>query len=173
MLDLAILAIFPGVMVFAAISDMLTMKIPNLASLLLVVAFFIMAMAMGMQWSAIGWHTLAGVLTLVVCFMFFNAGWIGGGDAKLAAATALWFGFGHLMDYLIYASIAGGALTVLILQFRQWPLPAAVRSHTWIQRLHDKGGDIPYGIALAAGALMIYPHTEWIRAVDLGHFLAG
>jgi len=62
---------------------------------------------------------------------------------------------------------------VLILQFRQWPLPALVRSQTWLQRLHDKGGDIPYGIALAAGALMIYPHTEWMKVVDLGHFIVG
>ena len=50
-------------------------------------------------------------------------GWIGGGDAKVAAAAALWFGFAHLLNYLVYASLFGGALTLLLLQFRQWPLP--------------------------------------------------
>jgi prepilin peptidase CpaA len=165
MLDLAILAIFPGVMVFAAISDMLTMKIPNLASLLLVIAFFIMAMTMGMQWSAIGWHTLAGILTLVVCFMFFNAGWIGGGDAKLAAATSLWLGFGLLPSYGVFASVFGGALTLAILQLRRMTIQGASFSTPWIARLAEKNGGIPYGIALAAAGLTIYPDTAiWIAA---------
>ena len=58
-----------------------------------------------------------------VAFACFTMGWIGGGDAKVAAAAALWFGFGHLLNYLVYASLFGGALTLLLLQFRQWPLP--------------------------------------------------
>ena len=41
-------------------------------------------------------------------------GWIGGGDAKLAAVTVLWLGLGHLADYLVYASLLGGALTIAI-----------------------------------------------------------
>ena len=44
---------------------------------------------------------------LAVTFVFFARGWIGGGDAKLAAATALWLGFDYLMPYLLYASIFG------------------------------------------------------------------
>ena len=60
---------------------------------------------------------------LVIAFGCFAMGWVGGGDAKVAAAAALWFGFGHLLNYLLYASLFGGALTLLLLQFRQWPLP--------------------------------------------------
>ena len=70
----------------------------------------------------------AAALVLVVAFGFFTQGWIGGGDAKLAAATALWFGFDHLLDYLIYASLFGGVLTLLLLQFRMLPLPACWRA---------------------------------------------
>ena len=54
-------------------------------------------------------------------------GWIGGGDAKLAAATALWFGFDFLLDYLVYASLFGGVLTLVLIQFRRLPLPGAAR----------------------------------------------
>jgi prepilin peptidase CpaA len=97
-------------------------------------------------------------------------GWVGGGDAKVAAAAALWFGFGHLLNYLLYASLFGGALTLLLLQFRQWPLPYPFAGQTWLLRLHAKESGIPYGIALAIGALMIYPETDWIKAVDLAHF---
>ena len=64
----------------------------------------------------------------------------------------------------------GGALTLLLLQFRQWPLPYAFAGQTWLLRLHAKESGIPYGIALAIGALMIYPETDWIKAVDLAHF---
>ena len=72
-------------------------------------------------------HAGAAAIVLVVAFGFFARGWIGGGDAKLAAATALWFGFDHLLDYLFYASLIGGALTLLLIQFRLRPLPRAPR----------------------------------------------
>ena len=109
---------------------------------------------------------------LVIAFGCFAMGWVGGGDAKVAAAAALWFGFGHLLNYLLYASLFGGALTLLLLQFRQWPLPYQLAGQPWLLKLHAKETGIPYGIALAIGALMIYPETEWIKAVDLAHFAA-
>jgi prepilin peptidase CpaA len=96
-------------------------------------------------------------------------GWVGGGDAKVTAAAALWFGFDHLLNYLLYASLFGGALTILLLEFRQWPLPYALSGQAWLLRLHARETGIPYGIALAIGALMIYPETEWMRAVNPAH----
>ena len=87
------------------------------------------------------------------CLSFSRCGWIGGGDAKLAAATVLWLGFAHLADYLLYASLLGGALTVLIIQFRAVPLPKAFVGREWAERLHRRDGGVPYGIALAAAAL--------------------
>jgi prepilin peptidase CpaA len=106
-------------------------------------------------------------VVLVVAFGFFSQGWIGGGDAKLAAATALWFGFDHLLDYMIYASLFGGALTLVLLQFRKLPLPAVMARQKWILRLHEAGGGVPYGIALAAAALMVYPKTGWMPHIGL------
>jgi prepilin peptidase CpaA len=73
-----------------------------------------------------------------------------------------------LLNYLIYASLFGGALTLLLLQFRQWPLPAPLTSQSWLLKLHARESGIPYGIALALGALMIYPDTDWMKAIDLG-----
>ena len=68
-------------------------------------------------------HVGAAATVLAVTFVFFARGWIGGGDAKLAAATALWLGFDHLMAYLLYASIFGGVLTLAMIRFRLMPLP--------------------------------------------------
>jgi prepilin peptidase CpaA len=169
-LDIARLMLFPALMAFAAASDLFTMTISNRVSLALVAGFLVLALLSGMGLYDMLSHVGAGAAVLAVSFACFAMGWVGGGDAKIAAGAALWFGFGHLMDYLLYASLFGGALTLLLLQFRQWPLPYALAGQTWLLRLHAKESGIPYGIALAIGALMIYPETEWIKAVDLAHF---
>jgi prepilin peptidase CpaA len=169
-LDIARLLLFPALMAFAAASDLFTMTISNRVSLALAAGFLALALASGMGPYDILSHLGAGATVLAVAFGCFAMGWVGGGDAKVAAAAALWFGFGHLLNYLVYASIFGGALTLLLLQFRQWPLPYPFAGQAWLLKLHAKESGIPYGIALAIGALMIYPETEWIRAVDLSHF---
>jgi prepilin peptidase CpaA len=170
-LDIARLLLFPALMAFAAASDLFTMTISNRVSLALAAGFLALALLSGMGLHDILSHVGAGATVLAVAFACFAMGWVGGGDAKVAAAAALWFGFGHLLNYLVYASLFGGALTLLLLQFRQWPLPYPFAGQVWLLRLHAKESGIPYGIALAIGALMIYPETEWIKAVDLTHFV--
>ena len=61
-------------------------------------------------------------------------------------------------------SLAWGVLTVALLQFRRWPLPAPLARQTWIQRVHEQTEGVPYGIALAAAALVIYPQSGWMTA---------
>jgi prepilin peptidase CpaA len=168
-LDIARLTLFPALMAFAAASDLFTMTISNRVSLALAAGFLALALLTGMGLHDILTHFGAGAAVLVVAFACFAMGWIGGGDAKLAAGAALWFGFGHLLNYLLYASLFGGALTLLLLQFRRWPLPYQFAGQDWVLKLHARDSGIPYGIALAIGALMIYPETDWIRAIDLTH----
>ncbi len=172
-LDLARLFLFPGLMAYAAVSDLLTMTISNRISMLLIAGFAFVAFFGGMTPTAALLHLGAGGIVLVVAFACFAFGWIGGGDAKLAACAGLWFGFDHLLQYLVYASLFGGALTLLLLQFRQWPLPAALGRQDWLMRLHHKETGIPYGVALALGALLVYPETDWIKAVDLSRLASG
>jgi len=169
MIDLARLLLFPALMAFVAASDLLTMTISNRVSLALIAGFLVLALLCGMGLHDILLHIGAGAAVLVVAFACFAMGWVGGGDAKVAAGVALWLGFDHLLDYLVYASLFGGALTLLLLYIRQWPLPAPLTGQAWLLRLHDRQSGIPYGIALAIGALMVYPETEWIKAVDLTH----
>lgn len=161
------LTLFPAMMAFAASSDLFTMTIANRVSLILIGGFGLLAIMTGMSATDALLHVGAGASVLVVAFAMFSFGWIGGGDAKLAAATALWFGFNHLFDYLIYSSILGGALTLLLIQFRMFPLPHVLAGRDWIERLHRRGGGIPYGIALAAAALLVYPHTEWMTKLGI------
>ena len=168
-LDIARLMLFPALIAFAAASDLFTMTISNRVSLGLLAGFLVLAPLGGMGLHDMMLHLGAGATVLAVAFGCFAMGWIGGGDAKVAAGVALWFGFDHLLDWLVYASLFGGALTILMLMFRQWPLPYPLAGQAWLSKLHDKQSGVPYGIALAIGALMIYPETEWIRAVDLTH----
>ena len=165
--DIIRLLLFPALMAFAASSDLLTMTISNRLSLALTGSFFLLTLVTGMSWPAIGMHLAAAALVLVFSFGFFSQGWIGGGDAKLVAATALWFGFDFLLDYLVYASLFGGALTLILIQFRKLPLPGPLARQPWILRLHETGGGIPYGIALAAAALTVYPKTGWMPAIGI------
>ena len=161
--DAVRLLVFPALMAFAASSDLFTMTISNRVTLALIGGFVAMAIMSGMSPSDVLSHTGAAATVLAVTFLFFARGWIGGGDAKLAAATALWFGFDHLVVYLLYASIFGGVLTLAMIRFRLMPLPQALAEQDWVKRLHRLDGGVPYGIALAAAALLIYPNTAWMQ----------
>jgi prepilin peptidase CpaA len=158
-LSLPLVALFPLLMAFAASSDLLTMRISNRLVLATVLAFFVVALVAGLPLDVIGMHMACAALVLVVGFAFFAFGWIGGGDAKLAAATTLWLGFGMMLPYVVMASLLGGALTMGILAARRWPLPERLQKIVWLDRLHDKKTGVPYGIALAAAGLLLYSET--------------
>jgi prepilin peptidase CpaA len=161
------LVFFPAAMAYAAASDLFTMTISNRLCLVLFAGFLACAALVGMDIERLGMHVAAGALVLVACFGMFAAGWIGGGDAKLAAVTALWFGFDQLLPYLGLAGAFGGVLTFAILTFRSSPLPEFA-GWPWLQRLHSAKEGVPYGIALAFSALLVLPHTFLWRAAILG-----
>ena len=167
MLELAALVFFPALMAYAAVSDLLTMTISNRVSIALVAGFLAMAYGSGMPLTVIlSDHIACGAAVLVLTFALFAFGWIGGGDAKLAAATAVWLGWPNLFDYGLQASVLGAVLTVGILYLRKYRLPPGLRARKWLARLHAAGNGVPYGIALAVAGLAIYPETAVWAAVS-------
>lgn len=150
---------FPLAMALAATSDLLTMRISNKLVLLLVAGFFVIAIAVNLPLQQFAMHITASLLVLAVGFTLFALRWIGGGDAKLAAATTLWLGFGLTLPYLVYAALLGGLLTLLILALRRFPLTPFLARYRWLERLHNPKSGVPYGIALAAAGLMIYSNS--------------
>ena len=102
----------------------------------------------------------AGVF--VVTFTFFALGWIGGGDAKLAAVTALWFQPEQALFYFTYAAFLGGLLTLGLLQLRTSVLPMALYRVPWIAQLQNAKTGVPYGAAMAPAALIVFPETAWV-----------
>ncbi|ATQ70452.1 MULTISPECIES: A24 family peptidase [Methylosinus] len=159
MIEAVALVLFPTLMVFAAFTDLLTMTIPNRVSIALVVIFAALAAYTQMPLAIALSHASCGMVMLIVTFAMFQLGWIGGGDAKLASATALWLGWDHLLDYGLAASLIGGALTLVILELRRRE-PRAVADSPRFAHLCDSMAGVPYGIALAIGGLLIYPQSR-------------
>ena len=150
---------FPFAMALAASSDLLTMRISNKLVLLLVAGFFVVAIAINLPLQQLAMHVLCAMAVLVVGFIFFAMRWIGGGDAKLAAATTLWLGFGLTPTFVIYAGVLGGALTLMILALRGLPLTPFIARYVWLERLHDRKAGVPYGIALAIAGMLVYSNS--------------
>ena len=154
-------AVFPVVVTVAACYDLLTMQIPNRFPAALAIAFLALALLSGLPLPAIGLHVLTGLGLLLATFALFAFGYLGGGDAKLASAIALWLGIEQALPFLILTALFGGALSLVILGFRSVPLPGFLLGWTPAKRLHEKGAGIPYGVAIAAAAMMIFPDTPW------------
>ena len=167
MAELLVVILLPLLLVASAGWDLASFTIPNFLNLAVVGAFLLFAAVAGLSLPLIGWHLLAGLLGLALGFTMFALSWIGGGDAKLIAGVALWLGFSDLMAYALVASVCGGALTIMIMLLRQYPLPALLARQTWFARLHDARSGIPYGVALAAGAFFLLPSSEIFRLAAL------
>lgn len=164
----ATIVFFPAGLALAASMDLLTMTIPNRVCAGLAIGYFVLAFALGVPFGAILVNLSCAAAVLAAMFALFAFGVIGGGDAKLAAAISLWLGWGAMLDYGVTAAIYGGALTLAILLARKIVLPVWLSRHEWIARLHDSKSGVPYGIALAAAGMMLYPHTQiWRAAVSL------
>lgn len=155
----AALAVFVGAVTYAAVRDLTTYTIPNRVSLALIAGFAVFAPVSGLDAGTLGLHLAAGAAVLAVTFTMFALGWIGGGDAKLAACVGLWMGWSSVLEYVLVATLVGGVFTLVLLSARQLPLPAVMVRIGWVSRLHDRASGVPYGVALAAGALIVLPHA--------------
>lgn len=164
MLDYPVLIIFPLAMAYAAAMDLFTMTIPNRVSLALVAGFLCTAILAGMPLIDIAKHAGVGLAVLAVAILMFSQGWVGGGDAKLLAAAALWFGVNQIVDYIFMVAMFGGLLSLFFMSFRSFIPPVMIAGRDWAERLHDKKSGIPYGVALAAAGLWLYPDSDVFRA---------
>lgn len=161
----ALLLLFPALVIVGALRDLTSYIIPNWVSGLLILGFAPAALALGLPLSTMGFNLAIGVAALLVGMGMFALNWIGGGDAKLFAACALWLGWPASMDYLLVTGLAGGALTLGLLSLRS-PLlrPYVLAGPAWVHRLAEPKGDLPYGVAIAVGALVAFPGSALMRA---------
>jgi prepilin peptidase CpaA len=165
LLHLSILAFFPVLMALSASMDLLTFTIPNRLCAVLARGYLVFAVLLGVSAADILLNISCALAILVIAFVMFNFGWIGGGDAKLAAATAAWLGWTAILNYGLAAALFGGILTLILLSARAAPLPAVFGRVEWLARLHNVKTGVPYGIALAAAGLLQYPNSSIWAAI--------
>jgi prepilin peptidase CpaA len=155
---------FVAAIIWAGLMDLVTMRIRNELVLFLLAAYAALAPLAGFGVSDIAWAAAVAAGVLAASFTCFALGWIGGGDAKLAAVVALWLGADLVLPYLLYTTVFGALLTLAILQFRTMVLPPQCISVGWINRLHAPTCGVPYGVAIASAALVVFLQTPWIEA---------
>ena len=166
MIESVLLLTFPMAMAFAAANDLFTMKIPNKISLALIAAFVLAALYVRLPVETALMHVAIGAAALAAGFVMFSLRLLGGGDAKLMAAGALWMGPDHALLYIAYVTIFGGLLSGAILAYRKFVPASAAALPSWAMKLHVQGTGIPYGMAIAASGLVMYPSTIWYHALQ-------
>lgn len=160
------LFIFPALVIIAGVHDLTTMKIPNWISVVLFAAFFPTALLVGLPVKDILLSLGLATGVLVVGFVMFALRVIGGGDAKLLAAASLWVGVSSVLYFFLYVALAGGAMSIMLIVSRKWfsYLPIG-RIPNWVSRLMEPKGDIPYGVAIAVAAALVFPSTILVTRV--------
>ena len=162
-LQTLLLLIFPVLVIGAALRDATSYTIPNWISLALAGAFPVAALALGLPLSAFAVSLGVGAAALVAGMAMFALRWIGGGDAKLFAAAALWLGLEPSLTYLAVTGVAGGALAVSLLGLRSTHVrPFVPNGPAWFARLVEPGENVPYGVAIAIGALVAFPGSALV-----------
>jgi prepilin peptidase CpaA len=157
------LLVFPAGVIAAALTDATSYTIPNRISLALAAGFVAAALACGLPLPDFAACVGVGAAAFLAGVAMFALKLMGGGDAKLAAACLLWLGPAAAMPFLLWTAVAGGGLALLLLAGRRLPVPVAASGPAWVGRLLQPGGDVPYGIAIAAGALAAFPESALAR----------
>ena len=168
LLQAALLLFFPVLVIVGALRDLTSFTIPNWISGLLILAFFPAALLVGIAPMAIGAHLLIGLGALAVGIGMFALRWIGGGDAKLLAASMLWMGVSGGVPFVLYTALVGGGFCLLLMTARSHLPFFAQTGPGWVMRLMQPKGDIPYGVAIAIGALLAYPSSPLMTAYIAG-----
>ncbi|HCL64914.1 MAG TPA: peptidase [Rhizobium sp.] len=162
MIASVVFVVFPICLALAALTDFFEMTIPNRIPVILLASFFLVAPFAGLGWSQFGLHLAAGAIVFSVGFVLFALNAMGGGDAKLLTAAAVWYGFTpELLSFLIHVAYLGGALTIAILMLRArantviamgLPLPQSLLS----------AKKVPYAIAIGLAGLMTYSQSPLV-----------
>lgn len=153
--------LFPALMVAAALNDVREFKIPNKFVAILIVAWPLAAVQVGVPMADALVTIAVSALVFAMGFGLFAAGKLGAGDVKLLAAATLWVGAGQAAMFLFATTLAGAALAIFLLRFRKFPLPAFAMEHQWALEMHARQKAMPYGVAIAVGALVVWPKTAF------------
>jgi len=151
-------AVFLWALVYAVLSDVRTLTVPNWTSILIVVCYLVSALATGSAPSEIAIHVAVGIGLLAVGALLFAHGVMGGGDAKILGATATWIGLDDLLVYLVIVAFAGGFLAIIVLLGNKLRYGGRVQGSETSEpdpELRGIKAPVPYSVAIGIGAVAI------------------
>lgn len=154
--------LYTALLLVAAGYDFFQRRIPNWTVVGLLVVF-VLAAAMGVTPTSWTSSLAAFAVALAGGGVLYLLGWIGAGDTKLFAAAALFAGMAHLPLLFVGTALAGGLYAVAVLVIRP---KEVMRGMTRRGRTDGKLRGIPYGVAIAAGALLVGYMTHFLNPHD-------
>lgn len=162
----ALAAAFAALVLTGAVRDLISYTIPNWISVAILALLPVAILAADVTLATAGLHVAIGVGVLIAAMAMFAFRWIGGGDAKLLAAASFWMGWPAVMDFMLWTALTGGVLAVILMSMRRAPLrPLVLLGPSWLVKLSEPGGAAPYGVAIAAGALMALPKSPLLSGL--------
>jgi prepilin peptidase CpaA len=140
--EIAALLLYSGLAIFAAVTDIRARTIPNYLNAIIAVGGLVSVFALGGASEAL---SASGhlAIALAIGLLVYALGMWGGGDAKFYAASSAWFALGELPRLVLGISL-GGLLLVIV-----WFVGRRLSGKT----AHGAKGELPYGVAIAAGGI--------------------
>lgn len=152
---------FWGLLLGATITDVTRFRIPNVIPVG-VVCLFLAKILLGVESLPFTPHLLMALVALLLGFLAFASGLLGGGDAKLIAALGLWFGPEMFAGFITITGIGGGVFALLLLVIRRsarWVVSAdGPKASSPCYRLLDPNAPVPYALPIACAACWL----EWL-----------
>ncbi len=153
--------LFPAILIAAAVNDVREFKIPNRLVAVLVVAWPLAAVQMGLGLDVMIQSMIAAIAVFVLGFGLYAGRLLGAGDVKLLAAATLWVGAPLVFPFLVKMALVGAVFAFLLLRFRNMPLLMVEAYYPWLTNLHERRDAIPYGVAIAIAGFITWPHTAF------------
>ena len=170
-----LLSITMSLIIFAGIYDFFRLRIPNYIPVILIGTFFLTYTTTLItdinSFQSIQSHLLAGMITFIIMFTLFCLKLFGGGDAKLIPVIALWVGVEGVFFFLLWTALFGFPLAITALFLKNTKtgnnFANKISSHKifnkgWIKALANGRNVVPYGIAIAAGAIITFIELDYL-----------
>ena len=162
---------FMALCIYAALRDIETLTITNGTNAAIAFLFVPAVIIAAPGWDVAGAHLMAGLAAFAISVLLFTFGVFGGGDAKMIPGVMLWLGPAAAMPFLVVMAVTGGALAILVVLARKW-VPAGAAPDFARETLLT-GNGVPYGVAIAAGAILCAPLSPLLAPMGLPAVLAS
>jgi prepilin peptidase CpaA len=150
LLSLAIRLVVLCALLWLAVTDIRSRRLPTRVVLAVGALFFVDAATLRLTLDQVIVHLGLALGVFLVCAALFAAKMLGGGDAKLASVIFLWAGLSLALPALTLISVIGTVVSLVSLATRNMNPDQPSRPLRALAMFSGARG-VPYGVALAFG----------------------